>query len=338
MVEVVTDALSVCVPIELPDQGGGGFRFLANFLAYLDLRGIPWTKDPAAGAPVILLNAWHVGWPTILRAAWARPGVTVVHRVDGAAADYGRDPIVDRAQGRVNRMADLTIFQSEYCRYSTRTKYPVMSHDGPVIHNAVDITVFDPEGPRAPLPAFNGPRVAAVTWSTNPRKGAAAVYRVARSSPDVQFVLAGRFDDAPVASNIVRTGVLDARALSTTLRSCDALVTFSQNEACPNVVLEALATGLPVLYLDSGATGELVGHCGSAMTEATFASELAAVLVRGPELRVAARLRAVERFAPEVVFPRYLGGIAAGLRRDAPGRISRLAELLRRLGGQARPS
>lgn len=328
-------SLSFCLPVEPPARGGGGFRFLRNFEAFLDRRAIPWTRRLGAGARVLFVNAWHTGWESIIAAAWTNPSVTVVHRVDGAAADYGRDPAVDRVQSRVNRLADLTIFQSEYCRYSTREKFLVIAHDGPAIHNPVDVKLFSPEGERAALPPFDGPRLCAVTWSTNPRKGAASLYRLSQALPQVQFVLCGRFDNAPARANVARTGVLEAAGVAGVLRACDVLATFSQNEACPNVVLEALATGLPVLYLDSGATKELASDCGVAVTEETFAGALASVLADRAALSRRARARALERFSPDDVFARYLAHIGEALRPRGASRLARLRELATRLLGRA---
>lgn len=325
-----------CIPIEPPPVGGGGFRFLRNFEAYLDRKGIRRSRRASHGADVLFVNAWHVPIRTVLIAGAANPRVTVVHRVDGAAADYGRDPAVDRAQSRINRLADLTIFQSNYCRFSTRVKYPVIGQDGPVIHNPVDVAAFTPEGQRAELPSSPGPRVCAVTWSMNPRKGAASLYRLARNLPQVQFVLCGRYDDAPDLPNIVRTGVLDTARLASFLRAGDVLATFSENEACPNVVLEALAAGLPVLYKDSGATRELVGECGEAVEEASFRDALARVMPHRSELSRCARERALQLFAPDRVFDLYLARITGSL-RSAPGhRYQRLADLAARAVGLRR--
>lgn len=326
------DRLSFCIPLAIPEEGGGGFRFLRNLDSFLDREGIPHTRRPLAGARVLLLNAWHVRWPVVFAAAWAEPNVTVVHRVDGAAADYGRDPAVDRVQSTVNRLADLTIFQSEYSRYATRSKFPVITGDGPVIHNPVDITVFTPEGPLTDLPEARGPRVCAVTWSTNPLKGAASIHRLAVALPDVQFVLCGRFGATPAGANIVKLGVLSADRLASVMRSCDVLVTFSENESCPNVVLEALASGLPVLHKASGATPEIVGDCGVAVTEETFADGLRTIMSLRPELSVRARRRAVEHFAPDDVFDHYLSAIrTAADRRPETGRARRIGRLIARL-------
>ncbi len=331
-----SEGLSICIPIEPPEHGGGGFRFLRNFEAFLDRSGIIRTRRVTDRAAVLFANSWQVRWPRVLLAAWLNPMVTVVHRVDGAAADYGRDPGADREQAAVNRLADLTIFQSEYCRFSTREKFPVIRNDGPVIHNPVDVDVFRPDGPCHPLPASDGARVCAVTWSTNPRKGVPVLYRLARGMPETQFVLVGRFDDAPEVPNVVRVGVLDAHGVANVLRACDALVTFSQNEACPNVVLEALASGLPVLYLDSGAARELVFDCGLPVTEQTFAPSLAAALSRRAELGACSRERAVRHFHPGTVFSAYLEQIQRSLRTQRSGRVHRVRAMAEALAAARR--
>ena len=43
------------------------------------------------------------------------------------------------------------------------------------------------------------------------------------------------------------------------LREHDVYITASQNDPCSNAVVEALACGLPVLYLNDGGHPELVG-------------------------------------------------------------------------------
>jgi len=95
-------------------------------------------------------------------------------------------------------------------------------------------------------------------------------------------------------------------------------VFFSENESCPNVVLEALASGLPILYKDSGATPEVVGKCGLKVTVGNFREQLERALGRREEFSEAARTRAVTLFSPDVVFPQYLKAIGQAERRPLP--------------------
>ena len=53
-----------------------------------------------------------------------------------------------------------------------------------------------------------------------------------------------------------------SKELSRKLVSSDLFVSYSQLDNCPNIVLEALAHGLPVIGCNSGGVPEIVGDCG----------------------------------------------------------------------------
>jgi glycosyltransferase involved in cell wall biosynthesis len=272
--------------------------------------------DMAGDYDVLLANSFVIPFEN-LRAAHDRlPQLRIVHRVDGSAEDYGRDPADDRRQARANAMADATVFQSRYSRHATRRKFRVIGSRGVVIPNPVDTTRFTPEGERESLPGKC--RVAHVAFSTNLRKGAAAVLEAAYSNPDIQFILIGRYAAGAMPSNVKLTGQVDHASLSRLLRSCHALAFFSENESCPNVVLEALASGLPVLYRDSGATAELVGDAGIATSPSQFGADMALVMGEHSVWSTKARLRAVTHFSLDVILPRYMDVVRNVRRRRTP--------------------
>ncbi|MBI3031155.1 MAG: glycosyltransferase family 4 protein [Candidatus Rokubacteria bacterium] len=310
--------LRACLP--KPEAvGGGTASFYQNLRTFLASAGIPFTDRLEDAWDVLFVNSWGLSFRTALHAKRSHPSAKLLHRVDGSALDYGREAIADLRQARVNLLADLTVFQSQYGRHATTRKYRVIRQDGPVIHNPVDVERFRPEGERVPLPGKV--RVCAVTHSTNPRKGAAALYALAAAHSAVQFILVGRYEGLPALGNLHFLGYADRDALPRLLRSCDVFLMLAENEACPNVVLEAMASGLPVLYRDSGGTPELVGDCGRAVEPETFADALAWALEAGKALGEAARRRAVERFSPAVVFPRYLEALERCRRRPLPRRL-----------------
>jgi glycosyltransferase involved in cell wall biosynthesis len=303
----------VCIPIPFRPEGGGQY-FLQLFRRYLSAHGHDIVDDVEVQYDVLFTNHWVVPLATVLRGLRHNPDARLVQRVDGVAADYGRSGNADRRQAAVNLLADVTIFQSEYSRWAARTAYRVIRRDGPVIFNPVDVDRFRPDGDRLPLPGSI--RVACVSWSTNARKGANEVYAVARKNLDVSFYLCGRFRDLPSESrNLHHLGVLGRESLASVLRSCHVLLTFSRNEACPNHVLEALATGRPVLYVDSGASKELVGPCGLSVRPETFRHALLEIHDDWDSWCVLARERAMTMFHPEQIFPRYLEAIQAALER-----------------------
>ena len=322
--------MRVCIPIDFKPEGGGQY-FLQQFRAFLDSHSHSWTPRVTDRCDVLFTNHWLVPLGVILRAVRHNPHIRIVQRIDGSASDYGRVGDADQRQHEVNRLADLTVFQSEYCRWSTREKFPVILQDGPVIHNPVDLRQFTPDGPR--MDWAEGTRIVAVSWSTNPRKGASSLFEVARRHPHVTFYLCGRLADAPDLPNLQKLGVLDRDRLSIALRSCHALLTFSENEACPNHVLEAMASGLPVLYFDSGAMREVIGECGLAVTVETFGAQLRQMAGDWPGWSHRSRQRAVERFDPEHIFARYLS-VIDGARTAAPA-VPVQTRFLWALGGPA---
>lgn len=312
----------ICIPIEFRPEGGG-FYFLRAFMAFLNKSGWTTCSEVVGRYEVLFTNHWMVARSELCRAIRRNPGVRIVHRIDGSAQDYGRLDDSDERQAAVNQLADLSIFQSRYCRYSTREKFRVIERDGPVIHNPVDIECFRPDGDRESLPGRV--RVACVSWSSNPMKGGKEVYAVANANRSVDFMLCGNYPDAPALSNLHRLGVLDRETLARVLRSCDVLLTCSRNEACPNHVLEALASGVPVLYRDSGAMAEVVGDCGLPTTVETFATQLEKILSERETLARRARERALLNFHPGRVFSRYLEAILDALAK--PTAVPRGARL-----------
>src|SRR6266566_2204484 len=109
----------LCVPIEQRPEGGM-YTFIGNLTAYLDAHRIGYTRDVGDDYDVLFVNSWVVPYRVVSSVKRQRPDVTVVQRVDGSAVDYGRLGDGDARQARVNLLADLTIFQSAYSRYSTR--------------------------------------------------------------------------------------------------------------------------------------------------------------------------------------------------------------------------
>jgi glycosyltransferase involved in cell wall biosynthesis len=332
--------VKLCIPIA-PKAEGGMYTFIGLLLSYLDLQGIAHTRDLDDEFDVLFVNSWVVPYETVRRAKTEHPGARVVQRVDGSSMDYGRYRSGDARQARVNLLADLTIFQSAYSKLSTTKKFRVVSHDGPIIHNPVDLALFTTEGEKLRLTPGR-PAVACASWSTNRGKGTRDVDRLAAAHPDVDFVLCGRFEGLSLRNNLLYLGHVSRRDIARAFRSCDVLLNLSENDPAPNVVIEALASGLPVLYRDSGGVSELVGDCGVPVTLEGFRAQLESVLSRREAIGAAARARAAREFAPGVVFPQYLAAMASATRRPLPTtwtfvRLGARGFPVVRLGRAARP-
>jgi glycosyltransferase involved in cell wall biosynthesis len=93
-----------------------------------------------------------------------------------------------------------------------------------------------------------------------------AARAVLEDTHDVTFVIVGEGGEHDrLASQAVSLGIADQvvftgfrNDIGRILRSSDLFVLPSRTEAFPNVVLEAMASGLPVVATDVGSVGEMV--------------------------------------------------------------------------------
>lgn len=297
---------------------GGSYTFMRYFCDYLTRQGIEWTHDMDAEYEVLFVNSWTIPYAAVLRRKTERQNLRVVHRIDGAAQEYGRRDGVDWLQRDVNRLADLTVYQSQYAFNATYERYRLTSMRGPVLRNPVDTAHFSPEGPRCDWPS-DVTRVISVGWSPNPLKGNWRIPILARANPNVEFVVVGRHTEIDDLPNVRKIDFLEHEHLPQALRSADAYLSLIQNDACPNVIIEALGCGLPVMYVSSGGVPELVRGAGVAFeNDAAFPAALEKVLAGRDKLAGEARQIALDNHQLDDVFARYMEAIRGAERRPLP--------------------
>jgi glycosyltransferase involved in cell wall biosynthesis len=311
--------MRICIPPVDREAGGSG-TFRWQWRTWLTEQGISWTEDLNAEYDILFVNAWQTPYQEVYRHKKRLPNLRVVHRVDGAGKDYGRSDGADALQQAVGTLADATIFQSDYCRQTTLHKYHIITLDGATIYNPVDTEHFTPQGQRLEnLPAGKLTIITAI-WSDNRRKGAWRVPILAAANPDLTFLFVGRrtFQDAP--PNVVDLGVMDRDGLAVALRSADVFLNLSENDPCPNIVIEAMASGLPVLYVPSGGTPELVtSEAGLPIEDnAVFRPQVERIRSELAAYQQAARQQAVEHFARDKIFGQYMAVLEAAQRRPLP--------------------
>lgn len=295
--------------------GGGSSTFLRNFQEYLKREAIDHTTDMDEEYDVLFVNSWTVPYRTILKHKKRLPQLRVVHRIDGSAQDYGRYDGADWLQRDVNFLADVTIFQSDYSRHSTQQKYQVVHQDGPIIYNPVDTELYKPKKDSH----SDKKRVMSAIWSPNPRKGAWRLPALAQANPEFEFIFIGNTKFNKTPPNFCQMDTMTHLELAKVLRSGDVFINLSENDPCPNIVLEAMASGLPILYVPSGGVPELVGDAGLPfMPEGDFRTALTHLLNHQADYAARARQRTLTLFHPNVIFPQYLETIEASVRRPLP--------------------
>lgn len=229
----------------------------------------------------------------------------------------------NRPMRTLRAMADHVIYQSEFCRVSADKFLGPCGVPSEILFNPVDLDVFVPVREKR----FSGSPLrllAAGTHGTRDRVASAleALGELRAGGIEAVLTVAGRFQwadgERDIARETARLGLQDfvrrvarfsqsdAPAL---YRAHDLLVHPKYMDPCPTVVLEAMASGLPVVGSRSGGMPEMVPpDCGVLIDTpqdwdnrhtppgSELAAAVAALLPDLPEFSLAARRNAEARF------------------------------------------
>jgi glycosyltransferase involved in cell wall biosynthesis len=220
--------------------------------------------------------------------------------------------LLDRAAFRAS--ASIVCNSETVARYIARI-YGAPIDRAAVVYNGVDIARFHPPcGPRAERPPTIG-LVGRVTAQKNPDLFLAAASALLRRRPECRFLVVGDGDALPKARQAAeRLGLADAVSfagarldVAEMLHELDVLWLTSSWEGTPNAILEAMASGVPVVAADVGACREVIEdrHTGYLVAPGApegFVKRTAALLAdptTATRLAAHARERVAARFSIE---------------------------------------
>ena len=259
-----------------PPPAGGGHQFMRAIWNEMEKRGFRVEGNTISRTTrACLFNSFNFNASRLK--AFRRPDCRMVHRVDGPIGVYrGFDDGTDRRIADINHgLADATIFQSHYS-LQKHLELGLEFHDPVVIPNATDPVIFH-QRDRLAFHQNRKIKIISVSWSDNTNKGA-PVYQWLDEHLDwsrYEYTFIGR---SPIIfKNIRMIAPLASTDLAQELRQPDLYITASRNDPCSNSLLEALACGLPALFLNSGGHPELVGQAGLPFNEP---GEIPAILER----------------------------------------------------------
>ena len=175
--------------------------------------------------------------------------------------------------------ADEIIFQSDFS-YRLTQKFVTPTLPGQIIHNGIDLNTFKPQGT-----AFQeiNPDTINMLMSHNfrPYHRLHDGFRILRqlqahTEKPVHLYVLGEDDgktfpaalaearhlDLTEGKDFTMLGKIPYQDLAPVYRSCNFMLNLSYWDTCPNVVIEAMACGLPILGVDHGGVAELVGDQG----------------------------------------------------------------------------
>ncbi len=237
-----------------------------------------------AGVPVRVIGGGRLGRLRRLRDLMAADRLNLVHSwlyIGNAyawAANGGRRPLVTSARnckkqgvslGVMNRRAfaasDTIIANSHLVDEYIQRVYAAPGDRVRVVHNGIDLERFGGRARDRPRAAPTVLAIGRVVRQKNPELFVRAARLLLRKFPEARFRWIGSGEMAErVTSSIAADGLSDRirfegerRDVENVLEEADLFWLTSDWEGLPNVVMEAMASGLPVVATDVGGTSEL---------------------------------------------------------------------------------
>jgi len=222
-----------------------------------------------------LSNAPYLSRPALERLK--SRGLGIVHNQNGVFYPGWFDGDWQAQNARMSaayQLADHVFWQSAFCRSCADQFLGHRDAPGEVLFNAVDIGHFSPapdtQNHKRPFTfLLTGKIQAHLSYRLEDSIAGLAAARA--SSLDAALTIAGVIDSGAreaadiaaqrhnVSSHVTFLGPYSQAEAPSSYQDADASLMTTHADPCPNTVIEAMACGLPVVYVASGGVPELVG-------------------------------------------------------------------------------
>ena len=167
-----------------------------------------------------------------------------------------------------HQFADYVLYQSKFSKKASEKYLGKRSGPGEILYNAVDTKYF--------LPKKNPDKYFTFLITGNIRKKSNyrilsiiyAISAIVNEYKNIKINIAGYIEDKNYLLSIIHTlsledkftflGKYSQKEAPYIYNTADAYITMAYNDNCPSAVLEAMSSGLPILYSASGGIPELV--------------------------------------------------------------------------------
>jgi len=272
----------------------------------------------------VLSNGIYV--PQIVLDRFRAAGVPVVLNQNGVFYPGWHPHGWERENARMAKVhaeADYVFYQSEFCRHYAERFLGERAGRSEILYNAVDTCHFTPGTAAVQNRSF--------TFLVTGKFGASTAYRLTSSvaglaaaraaglnvflriagliEPAVESAARVQVDELGVSDFVTFSGPYTRTQAPEVYRSAHAYLMTKHNDPCPNAVVEAMASGLPILYSASGGVPEQVGPeagIGLPVPETidrdvapepvAIAEGMSRIIQGRDHMAAVARARAVERF------------------------------------------
>jgi glycosyltransferase involved in cell wall biosynthesis len=331
MIGIIPNVRGVGGPASFNEKLGNGLRKLGVEVTY-DLA------TPNLASVLVIAGTRHLG----LLSGLKKKGIPIIQRLDGmnwvhrkrftGLRYYLRSEVNNWILREIrSRYANSIIYQSEFSRDFWNRTYGSKSSPNSVILNGVDLDQFCPidslkvDHDQLNVIVVEGHIKNGLELGLDNVIRALNSYSKQAQKP-VHLFVAGEVPHeirAKLAENknidITWGGVISRLDIAEQLKKADLFFSAELNPPCPNSVIEALASGLPVASFESGAIHELISDdCGiispyggniwnlEPANVEMMADKLSAKLQNREVLGKNARTRAVQFFGLDQMVEKYL--------------------------------
>lgn len=178
----------------------------------------------------------------------------IIHRLDEYFENNETGPRKDKHKKiiELNEYADITVFQSQFVFNNV---YPfIKPKEYRIIHNGGDPSLFFPG-------KSDGSFIGHVTWGIGEKKRLDILHDFIETHPEERFLLIGRHKESDFRfdmPNVECIGKVRPEKIPSLFQKMKMLYFPSENDPCPNTVVESILCGVPVCYNPKGGTIELI--------------------------------------------------------------------------------
>jgi glycosyltransferase involved in cell wall biosynthesis len=247
---------SVYISIRGADHStaGGSNTFAWNMSRYLIKKNIPLASSILnASHAIVIADKVNL---TVLKIAKTM-GCFILHRLDEDFVSPDALTLKHQKIIKINAYADTTIFQSNFVK-DNLLQY-LHPNNWSVIINGADPHIFKFHNQL-------GTYLGNITNSVGEKKRLDLLNQTIINYPDQSFLLIGNHHKTNVNllkhPNVTAVGHVPKTELPQYHQRMKCLYFPSQRDPCPNTVVEAVISGVPVCYHPDGGTKEIVQDCG----------------------------------------------------------------------------
>jgi glycosyltransferase involved in cell wall biosynthesis len=254
--------MNIYIPFDIYTSVGGPSTFMMNLKEYLDVNAYKYLIDPQKASAMFFPIKFN---ERVIKSIKKRNG-GVIQRLDGIFYPSKHGNIFEELNKEIRSIylnySDHVIFQSKYSKKQCFNMFGEINENNySIIFNGVNKKIFYPNNKII----FDDKYKLVTTGNFRNidmlEPAVKALDKLANTF-NFEFHIVGPVVDESLKEYLKRDyiiyhGILDSAQVAQLLRKSDIFIYSHLNPPCPNSVIEAMSTGLPIVGFDSGSMKEL---------------------------------------------------------------------------------